>query len=74
MTTCSPLSDTSRAGIAFRAPEEEVQQQRLDEVVGVMPERDLRRADLVGEPVEHAAPQPGAQRARRVARRRGSPR
>ena len=30
-----------------RAGEEQIQQQRLDEVVGVMAERDLRRADLL---------------------------
>ena len=49
-----------------RAGEEQVEQQRFDEVVGMMAERDLGRADLRGDPVQHAAPQPRAQRARRL--------
>ena len=47
------------------AGEEEVQEQRLDEVVEVMAERDLGGADFGGQPVEHAAAEPRAQRARR---------
>ena len=50
-----------------RAGEEQVQQQRLDEVVGVMAERDLGRADFLRDAVEHAAAQPRAQRAGRRA-------
>jgi hypothetical protein len=60
------LSETSRRDALERAGEEEVQQQRLDKVVRVVAERDLAGADLVGDPVQHAAPQPGAQRTRRL--------
>ena len=49
-----------------RAGEEHVEQQRFDEVVGMMAERDLGRADLGRHPVQHAAAQPRAQRARRL--------
>src|SRR3954465_13091142 len=48
-----------------RAGKEQVEEQRLDEVVRVVAERDLRRAFFFRDPVEHAAPQPRAQRARR---------
>src|SRR5258705_6829777 len=51
-----------------RAREEQVQQQRLDEVVEMMAERDLGRADLRGDSVEHSAAQPRAERARRGVR------
>src|SRR5258705_13619392 len=51
-----------------RAREEQVQQQRLDEVVEMMAERDLGRADLRGDSVEHPAAQPRAERARRGVR------
>src|SRR2546423_14658896 len=40
-----------------RAGKEQVQQQRLDEVVQMMTEGNLRRADLGGDSVEHPAPQ-----------------
>ncbi len=50
-----------------RAGEEQVQQQRLDEVVCVVPQRDLRRAFFFRNAIQHAAPQPRAQRARRRA-------
>ena len=48
-----------------RAGEEQVQEQRLDEVVEMMAEGDLRGADLGRDAVQHAAAQPRAQRARR---------
>ena len=43
-----------------------VQEERLEDVVAVVPERDLRRAELARDAVEHAAPQPRAQRAHRL--------
>src|SRR2546421_736835 len=45
-----------------RAGKEQVQQQRLDEVVQMMTEGNLRRADLGGDSVEHPAPQARAER------------
>ena len=66
MTTCSPLSETRRAGMAFNAPaKKRFRSKRLDEVVEVMAERDLGGADFGCQPVEHAAAEPRAQRARR---------
>src|SRR5262245_54477948 len=50
------------------ALEEQIEQQRLDEVVGMMAERDLRRPELCGDAIEHAAAQPGTQRAGRGVR------
>src|SRR5262249_24562719 len=49
-----------------RAGEEEIQEERLDEVVGVMAERDLGRAGLLRDSIQHAAPEPRAERTRRV--------
>ena len=57
---------------AQRAGEEQVHHQRLGQIVEVMAERDLGGAELVGQPVEHAATQPRAQRARRGARLLGT--
>ena len=55
------------------AREEQVQQQRLDEIVQVVAEGDLRRADLARDPIQDAAAEPGAERAGRgVASRRSS--
>ena len=48
-----------------RAREEQVQEQRFDEVVEVVAERDLGGADLGRDAVEDAAAQPRAERARR---------
>ena len=45
-TCCAVVGDEPGRHRLERAGEEQVQQQRLDEVVGVMAERDLRRADL----------------------------
>ena len=59
------VGDEPRRHRLERAGEEQVQQQRLDEVVEVMAERDLRGADLGGDAVQDAAAQPRAQRARR---------
>ena len=59
------VGDEPRRHRLERAGEEQVQQQRLDEVVEVVAERDLGGADLGGDPVEHAAAQPRAERARR---------
>src|ERR1043165_4363977 len=47
------------------AGEKQVEEERLDEVIQVMAEGNLRRADFGGDAVEHAAAQPRAQRARR---------
>ena len=44
-----------------RSGKEQIEQERLDEVVGVVPERDLRCAHLAGDAIEHAAPEPRAQ-------------
>ena len=49
------------------AGEEEVQQQRLDEVVRMVTERYLGCARLFRDAIQHAAAQPRAQRARRRA-------
>src|SRR5262249_25519010 len=49
------------------AAEEEVQEERREQIVAVMAERDLRRAKLAGDAIEHAAPEPRAQRAHRGA-------
>ena len=59
------VGDEPRRHRLERAGEEQVQQQRLDEVVEVMAERDLGGADFGRDPVEHAAAQPRAERARR---------
>ena len=65
MTTCSPLSETSRAGIALSAPaKNRLRSKRLDEVVEMMAERNLRGADFGGDAVQHAAAKPRAERAR----------
>ena len=67
MTMCARSSDTSRGRHRLEAAfEEQVQQQRLDEVVRVMAEGDLRGAHLVREAIERAAAQARAQRARRA--------
>ena len=50
-----------------RPLKEQVQQHGLDEIVQMVAERDLGRADLVGQPVEDAAAQPRAERTRRLA-------
>ena len=47
--------------------EEHVQEQRLDDVVAMVAERDLGGAELVGDAVENAAAQPRAQPAHRLA-------
>ena len=68
MTTFLPSSLTQLGRHrAQRAGEEQVHQQRLGQIVEVMAERDLGGAELGGEPVQHAAPQPRAERARRRA-------
>src|SRR6185503_4621999 len=46
---------------------EHVEEQRLDDVVAVVPQRDLRSAELVGDAIENAAPQARAQAAHRLA-------
>ncbi len=63
----SVVGDQPRRHRLERAGEERVQQQGLDHVVEVVAERDLGGADFAGESIQHAAPQAGAQRARRVA-------
>ena len=45
------------------AGEEEVEEQRLEDVLAMVPQGDLVGADLLGEAVEGAAPQPRAERA-----------
>ena len=57
------VGDQARRHGLERAGEEEVQQQCLDEVVQVVPQRDLRRPDLGRDPVEDAPPKPRAERA-----------
>ena len=57
-----------------RAGEEEVQQQRLDEVVGVVAERDLGRADLLGDRGRARRGAAGRTASRASGRRRGCPR
>src|SRR5882762_3455325 len=52
----------------FFAGAKEVQKQRLDEVVRVMTQRNLRRADFVRDAVEDAATQACAQRTRCLVR------
>src|SRR5262245_18760329 len=47
--------------------EKEVQQQGLDEVVGVMAQRDLVAAELVRVLVERSAPEAGTERAEGLA-------
>ena len=59
------VGDQTRRHRLEGAGEEQIEQQRLDEVVEMMAERDLGRADLTRPAVQHAAPQPRAQRARR---------
>ena len=49
------------------AAEEQVEEERRQDVVAVVPERDLGRAELARHPVEHAAAQARAQRAHRPA-------
>src|SRR5688572_14668492 len=41
--------------------EKEVEQQSFDEVVEMVSERDLRGADILGDPVQNAAAQPRAE-------------
>ena len=53
------------------AAEEEVEEERREDVVAMMAERDLGRADLAGHAIDDAAPQARAQRAHRR-RLRGS--
>jgi hypothetical protein len=48
------------------AGEEEVQQQRLDKVVGMMAQRDFRGADFLRDSVQDPAAQTRAQRTGRV--------
>jgi hypothetical protein len=48
---------------------EQVEEQRLDDVVAVVPERDARIALLARMAVQRAAPQPAAQSALRAALR-----
>jgi hypothetical protein len=56
-------------GHRFQRPlEEQVEQQRLDDVVGMVPERDLGRTFLAGHAVQDPAPQPRAECARRRSR------
>ena len=63
MTTCSPrVGDQTRRHRLERAGEEQIQEQGLDEVIEVMPKRDLGRADLGGNPIQHSASEPGTQR------------
>jgi hypothetical protein len=59
------LSRPARPASPERPGEEQVEEQRLDEVVEVVAQRDLGGADLAGDAVEHAAAQPGTQRAGR---------
>ena len=49
------------------AAEEHVQEERVDDVVAVVAQRDLVGAQLLGRAVDHAAAQARAQRARRLA-------
>ena len=49
------------------AAEEQVEEERREHVVAMMAERDLGRAELAGDAVQHAAAQPRAQRAHRRA-------
>ena len=49
------------------AAEEHVEEERLEDVVAMVAERDLGRAELARDAVEHAAPQPRAERAHRLA-------
>ena len=62
------VGDEPRRHGLERAGEEEIQQERFDEVVQVVPQRDLRGPDLGRDPVEDASPQPRAERAWRRAR------
>src|SRR3954454_19656189 len=48
-----------------RTLEEEIQQERLDEVVSMMPQRNFRRTHLCCPPIQHTAAEPGTERARR---------
>ncbi len=59
------VGDEPRRHRLERAREEQVQQQRFDEIVEVMAERDLRGADFRRDAIEHAAAQPRAERAGR---------
>ena len=59
------VGDEPRRHRLQRPGEEQVEEERLDEVVEMVAERDLRGADLGGDSVEDAAPEPGTERAGR---------
>ena len=61
---CSIVGHELRGHRFQCAGEKQIEEQRLDEIVGVMAERDLVRAHLFRNPIEDAAPQPRAQGAR----------
>ena len=64
-----PSSESSLGGLEAAA-EEEVEEQRLEDVLAMVAQGDLGGADLLGEAVEGAAAQPRAERAGGLALRR----
>ena len=68
-----PPSATSFGGIDGELPgEDQVQEQRLEDVVAVVAEGDLVAAELLGDAIEDAAAQARAERAVRLSLRGSS--